>query len=492
MRAAFGIPLLAGLLALPTSPAAFGQIPPRPEQLVYPPLNWTPPSAKDHRFVLRSGPAVYLAEDHDLPLVNIAVTLKGGTYLDPPGKEGLADLTGYLLTRSGTKNRTPEALEERLAFLAAQLSSGIDDDRGGVTLNLLSKDLDEGLGILREVLTEPRFAEERLKLRKQQLLADMKQRNDDSADIEARERSVLAFGERFYVNRWETQASVDSISRDDLIAFHRRFVHPRNMLIAVSGDVKRDEILGKLDTLFSGWPFPGEPAPPLPKPDHTMTPGTFLVDKDVNQGRVSILLPGLMRSDPDFLAAQVMNDILGGGGFTSRITKRVRSDEGLAYQAGSALSGGVFYPGVLRALFQSKVRTAAWAARIVLEEMRKMRDGGVTDDELATTKAHFVDTFPHRFANKTRVVEALLDEEFTGRYLTDPDYFARLSPASVATLRLQGGPMSAEEAARFETERFYGEAIAVRRCDDRGKVSGLKTPALADFGAMIEALAGSR
>ncbi|HMK86119.1 MAG TPA: HD domain-containing protein [Steroidobacteraceae bacterium] len=80
------------------------------------------------------------------------------------------------------------------------------------------------------------------------------------------------------------------------------------------------------------------------------------------------------------------------------------------------------------------------------------------------------------------------------RYLlaTDPDYFARLSPASVATLRLQGGPMSAEEAARFETERFYGEAIAVRRCDDRGKVSGLKTPALADFGAMIEALAGSR
>ncbi len=424
MRAAVGIPLLAGLLALlPSSPAALAQIPPRPEKLVYPPLAWTPPSAKDYRFVLKSGPVVYFAEDHDLPLVNIAITLRGGTYLDPPGKEGLAELAGHLLTKSGTKNRTPEALEERLAFLAAQLSSGIGDDRGGVTLNLLSKDLDEGLGILREVLTEPRFAEERLKLRKQQLLADMKQRNDDSADIEARERSVLAFGESFYVNRWETKASIDSISRDDLIAFQRRFIHPRNMLVAVSGDVKREEILRKLDALFASWPFPGEAAPPVPKPDHTMTPGTFLVDKDVNQGRVSILLPGLIRSDPDFLAAQVMNDILGGG-FTSRITKRVRSDEGLAYQAGSVLTGGVFYPGVLRALFQSKVRTAAWASRIVLEEMKKLRDDGISDDELTTAKAHFVDTFPHRFANKTRVVEALLDEEFTGRYRTDPDYFA--------------------------------------------------------------------
>jgi zinc protease len=93
----------------------------------------------------------------------------------------------------------------------------------------------------------------------------------------------------------------------------------------------------KLDALFANWPFKGEAAPPVPKPAHAMSPGTFLVDKDVNQGRVSILLPGLERTDPDFIAASVMNDMLGGGGFTSRITNRVRSDEGLAYSAGSVL-----------------------------------------------------------------------------------------------------------------------------------------------------------
>ncbi len=407
-------------------PAGLGaaEIPHRPEQLTYPPFTFTPPSAKNHRAVLSSGPVVYLAENRELPLVNLSLVFRGGTYLDPAGKEGLSELAGYLLTRSGTATRTPEQLEERLAFLAAQLSSGWSDDRGTVTLNLLSKDLDEGLAILREVLTGARFAEERIRLRKEQSLAAMKQRNDDSAAIEARERGFLAWGPDFYANRYETKVSLETITRDDLVAFRKRWVHPRNVLVAVSGDFDRAVMLKKLDTLFAGWPTPGEAAPPVPKPDYRMVPGTFLVDKDVNQGRVSILLPGLLRTDPDFFAAQVMNDVLGGGGFTSWIMSRVRSDEGLAYQAFSTLAGGVWYPGTWRASFQSKVRTAAYAAQIVLEEVTRMREKGMSAEELATAKASFVDTFPRRFATKAQVAAALLDEEFTGRYRTDPAYFA--------------------------------------------------------------------
>jgi len=423
VKHAFILPAAFALL-LPAAALPAAEVPAHPDKLSYPAFAFTPPSAKDHRAVLKSGPVVYLAQNRELPIVNVSLVFHGGQYLDPAGKEGLASLAGYLLTRSGTRSRTPEQLEERLAFLAAQLSSGWSDDRGTVTLNLLSKDLDEGLAILREALTEPRYAEERIKLRKEQRLSEMKQRNDDSAPIEARERDFLVYGSGFFVTRFDTKASLDSLTRDDLVAFQKKWVHPRNVIVAVSGDVDRASILKKLDALFAGWPTPGEAAPPVPKPSHVMAPGTFLVDKDVNQGRVSILLPGISRDDPEYFPALVMNDILGGGGFTSRITNRVRSDEGLAYSAGSSWTGGVWYPGTWRASFQSKVRTASYATEIVLEEVKKIRAGGVTDEELKTARASFVDTFPRRFATKAQVAGALLDEEFTGRYKTDPNYFA--------------------------------------------------------------------
>ena len=431
---------LAALLGAPLNSPAAGSdaIPSKPDQLAFRPFTYTPPAARNHRAVLKSGVVAYLAENHELPLVNIQILLRGGTYLDPAGKEGLASLTGYLLARGGTKSRTAEQLEERLAFLAAQLNperpdgrptdvraSGYMDDRGVVSLNLLAKDLDEGLAILRDVLTEPRFQDDKLKLRKDQLFADMKQRNDSSADIERRERTFLLYGDGYYLSRFETKASVEGITRDDLAAFHRKWVHPKNMLIAAAGDFKKAEMAAKLDKLFANWPFKGESAPPVPKPSHTMAPGTVLVDKDVNQGRVSIMLPGLLRTDPDFFAAAVMNDILGGGGFTSRITNRVRSDEGLAYSAGSQLQPGVWYPGRFGAAFQSKVRTAAYASQIVIEEMTKLRDGDASDEEMETAKRAFIDTLPRRFTTPVQVVNLLADEEYTGRYASDPLYYAK-------------------------------------------------------------------
>lgn len=414
----------AALLLAVASGAAAQPLPKKPDELSFKPFTYTPPAAKDYRTVLKAGPVAYLAEDHELPLVTVSVTIRGGTYLNPPGKEGVAELTGYLLARGGTKNRKAEDLEERLAFLAANLNSSFSDDRGVVSLNLLSKDLDEGLAILREVLTEPRFQDDKLALRKDQLLSEMKQRNDDSADIEARERGFLAFGEGFYTNRYVTKPSLDAIGKDDLVAFHRKVVDPRNFTFAVAGDFKRADMLKKLEALVAAWPFKGAASPAVPKPSHTMKPGLYLVDKDVNQGRVSIMLPGLLRTDPDFFTAQLMNDVLGGGGFTSRITNRVRSDEGLAYSAGSGLPGGVWYPGLFRAGFQSKVRTCSYATQIVLEELRKITESPVTPEELETAKKAFVETLPRRFATKAQTMGVLLDEEYTGRYASDPGYYA--------------------------------------------------------------------
>ena len=398
-------------------------IPDRPEKLSFPPLVYEPPAPETFRVQLKSGSIAYVVPDRELPLVNINVLVRTGDYLDPAGKEGLANLTGYLLARGGTKSKTAEDLEERLAFLAALLNSEIRDTQGNVSLNLLSKDLNEGLAILREVLAAPRFQDDKIALRKQQLIQFMQQRNDDSSAIEGREANILAYGEKFFNNRFSTKASVESLTHADLDAFHQKWFVPQNFVIAVNGDFDREVMIARLEKLFDNWPFKGETPPPVPTNTDFSAPGVFLVDKDVPQGRVSIMLPGIKRDNPDAFAVMVMNDILGGGGFSSRIMNRVRSDEGLAYSAYSVFPGGVYYPLTFTAGFQSKSRTVAYATSIVLEEIKRVTSELVSDEEFNNSKRAFVDRFPRTFATKGQVANIFAQDELTGRYSQDPAFW---------------------------------------------------------------------
>ena len=408
---------VSALLAMTLAAAAFaGSIPARPEQLTFPPLDYQVPDAGALRVSLANGVPVYIAEDKELPLVTIQVFFRGGRYLEPAGKEGLASLTETVWRSGGAGDLDPAALDEKLDFLAARLNTRIGDATGMVTLNLLAKDRDEGLSLLMDVLQRPRFDADRLAKAKDDLLAEMKRRNDDTGDIESREWSRLVYGDGYWLNRLPTQASVDGIGRDDLVAFEKQLADPANFVVAVAGDFDRAAMIAALDATVGAVKSGGAGVPPVPQPTGSAAPGVYLVDKsDVNQGRVSIGHLGARRPLGDEAALDVANEILGGGGFTAWMMSRVRSDEGLAYSAYSSYGVGDLYPGTFRAFFQSKSSTCARAAKLTVDLIGAIRTSTVSAKELATSKNSFIETLPRAFETRLRTVSRFATDELVGR-----------------------------------------------------------------------------
>lgn len=407
-------------------------IPDRPEKLNFPPLKYEPPAPEHFRVPLKAGPVAYLVPDRERPLINLTIYIRTGSYLEPAGKAGLSELCGWLLEHGGAGTNTAEQLEERLAFLAANLGTSVNNTEATVSLNLLSKDLDEGFSLLRDILFAPRFQDDKIALRKSQMLQEMKQRNDDTPNIEAREAGFLSRGENFFENRYVTTNSLAGITRRDLEVFHYQWFVPKNFVIGASGDFDRTEMTARLEKLFASGPQPiamdktikqGQPTP-IPTNFNFAAPGVYLVNKpEVDQGRVTMLLPGITRENPDYYACLVMNNILGGGGFSSRLMGRVRSDEGLAYSVGSRFPAGVYYPSIVTVGFQSKSRTVAYATALCLEEIKKIAAEPVSDKEMNIAKKSYINRFPQQFATKAAVADIFASDEFTGRHDRDPEFW---------------------------------------------------------------------
>ena len=412
---------VAALAPMPPQDAA--AIPAHPGDLAFPDLDFTPPVGAEYRHVLSNGVPVYVVPSHEFPLISLSFTFKGGEYLLDQDQVGLNGALGGQMRRGGTTSVKPDDLDEQLDFLAANVSTSVGGEVSGASIDCLKANFDEAFALFMDIVRNPGFDQEKLRLFQDQVIEGFETRNDNPMGVAMPTVSRLAFGEDHY-SSWEaTKDSIEAITPEALRELHGRIFHPGNLIISVTGDVEPAEILAKLETAFEGWSAL-EANPDPPKPAHDLSPGMYhsrTTQADLPQGTTLLIGKGIQRDDPDAIALRIMNDILGGGGFTSRVTNRIRSDEGLAYTAVTQMQPQFWYDGLFFGFFQSKNSTVALAAKLMIEEIERIKAEEVTEEELRVAKEALIQSFPQRFASKGAMLGVFVNDEMTDR---DPEYWA--------------------------------------------------------------------
>ncbi|MGV6814095.1 MAG: M16 family metallopeptidase [Phycisphaerales bacterium] len=394
--------------------AAGDDIPAHPSELTFEALDFTPPKPEDYRHELSTGIPVYMAPSNEFPLVTITLSFKGGAYMEDPIEAGLAAMTGAMMRTGGASTMSPSELDEAFDFMAANVSAGVGDRTSRASINCLTSNLDEAFALFMDMVKNPRFDSDRLEVLRSQQLEQLKTRDDDGLGIAIREMGFLMWGEEYFQARQPTKASLEAITADDMRALHDRIFNPANLMVSVTGDFEENEMLAFLESAFDGWAF-GEKAPDVQMPTHTFKPGVYYYEKDQPQVQVLIGHRGTTRDDPNAVKVEVMNQILGGSGFTSRITNSVRTREGLAYTAGSMMRSYPEYPGVFMAYFFTKVPTTALATRLVFDEFDTIQNSAATTDEIDTIQNNLIETFPRTFESKAGTMGLFISDERTDR-----------------------------------------------------------------------------
>jgi zinc protease len=434
-RALIAGPLLAALLVAQARGAeeqATAPVEPRSQGaekiglMIFPPLIWSPPAIgiEVERRTLSNGIILYLYPDRTLPLFELVGLIRAGRLYEPAEKAGLARMAASQIRSGGTTSTAADALNDELESLAAQLELSAGEEAVEVRLNLLSQHTERGLQLLADVLLRPAFDPGQLELARGRILEEIRRRRDNPAELLQKEFAALHYTDRHPLGREPSETTVGGISREDLIAFHRRYVRPDNLMLAAAGDFDKESLVALLERFFGGWPADGSLSlPPIPSVEPTSKAGVFLVDKSVPQTGIAIGHFGVDRANPDRQAIELMNQLLGGGGFISRITKRVRSAEGLAYSVGSRFGTEGRVPGLFRVIAFTRTDAAPRTIAAALEEIKRLRDELVSQPELDTVKEVLANSFLHRFADPMETVRQLLRLEFQG---LPPDYYQTL------------------------------------------------------------------
>lgn len=385
------------------------------EQMKFPDLKWQIPELGKEVTVdtLDNGIVLFMMEDHRLPVFNIRGIVRTGSIYDPDGLDGLASITGTVMRSGGTTNIAPDSLNAILEYLAASIETYVGEEQGGVSMNCLAKDMDQCLGLMADILMHPEFRQDQIDLQKDKIKESIIRRNDDPNGIAYREFAHLLYDDSPFgrIQEWEP---ISKITRQDMIDFYKKYFVPNNLWLGVTGDFNKDDIEQKISAAFAGWQPSKIDFPPTPKVDKKSNPGVFLVDKDLTQSTILFGQLGIKQTNPDRYAIAVMNYILGGGSFTSRMTSVVRSDMGLAYSVGSRFATDSRYVGTFGAFCQTKTSTTYKAMYNMLDQIKIMRKQKVTDYELKAAKDSYINRFVFQFTSPSAIVSRLMNLEYDG------------------------------------------------------------------------------
>ncbi len=380
-------------------------------------------AALGQREVLPNGMVLLFSEKRAVPILTATMLIQAGAIQDPPDKPGVANLTAELITQ-GTTARSATQISEAIEFVGGSLSVGVGQDVATVSLSVLSRDLELGLDLLADILLNPTFAPDEVKRKVQEVLAGIKRKQEDPGEVAAEAFAALVFGPHRYGRPVEgTEASVPTITREDLVRFHQANYRPSKTILAVVGDVSLSDLKRRLEVRLGGWQPGGPTFAPPPDPAPLARPVVRTIQQDVTQANILLGHLGVTRDNPDYYAIQVMNYILGGGGITSRLTSKIREEHGWAYDVGSAFTPDK-YAGTFSVSVQTKNQTAQDAIDAILAEMRQIREQPVTGTELTDAKAYLTGSFPLRLDTTSKIARLLANIEYFSLGLDYVDRYA--------------------------------------------------------------------
>ncbi|MFN8642563.1 MAG: pitrilysin family protein [Candidatus Binatia bacterium] len=375
---------------------------------------------------LPNGAVLLVSEQRNLPLVLVKVVLDAGSRRDPAGKAGVAHLTADLVTE-GTAARSAQQIKDQIDFIGASLDADAEQDYATLSLQVLRKDLDAGLELLADVLLQPAMRPDELTRRREAVLATLRSQEDDPTTVAQKTFQRTLFGDTPYGHPVEgTRESVATLTRADLQQFFAAYYRPAGAAIVVVGDVSTDEARAALQRVLANWG--GPPPPPFVYPPFTPAPAqTVRVDRPVTQAGIVMGHLGVARDNPDYEAIQVMNYVLGGGGFSSRLMDNIRTQAGLAYSVGSFFAAGKS-PGPFEIVMQTKNASVEDAIARARQQVELIRNEPVRDDELQEARRYLTGSYPLRLDSNAKIADFIAQTWFYGLGLGYADvYIARVN-----------------------------------------------------------------
>lgn len=442
------------------------------EELTFEPIQFKPPVPEKR--ALSNGMVLYLLEDRELPVFDISGLVKTGNIYDSADKVGLASIFASVMRTGGTMSRAPDALNEELESMAASVEVSMSQEYGGVSMSTLAEDIEKGLEIFADVLRNPAFREDKLALRKQQAIEQIRRRNDNPIQLAWRNFSAILYGKEHPFGWYAEIEGIESITSADLKAFHAKYYHPNNMMLAITGDFDTETLIAQLEKVFEGW----EPAeiefPNVPTVENDPKPSVNYIFKDLNQTTMLIGHFGIKRTPdfPDYFALRVMNEILGEGGFTSRLMTEVREKHGLAYMVGSLMQTSYYTnPGEWFAYSQTRADKTAEAISLIISIVSDLRETPVPEEELQRTKDSLINSFVFQFESSSQIAFQQMMLAFRGYA---PDFLETFSD-NIAKV-------TAEDVQHVAQKYLHPDALTIVTVGNQGSFDR----PLSEFGAVNE------